>query len=68
MTTTKSTYRADADDLTVYRIDAHGEYWDLNAEGAAIHDASELADFIHELHEVGTFDASTRDELLDEIA
>jgi len=68
MTTTESTYRADADDLTVYRIDEHGEWFDLNAEGAPIHSASELADFIHELHDVGAFDAATRDELLDEIA
>jgi len=65
--TMTDTFHADADDLTVYRTDANGETFDLNAHGAPCADAGDLKDFIAELHGQGAYDAATRDALLEDL-
>lgn len=63
-----SRYEIHPEQLTVIRIDAHGERWDLNAEGEPCETLEDLSDFIRELHRQGAFDATTVSDLLVDVA
>jgi len=58
-------YHVDADIPTIYRIDDHGEMWDLNADGAPLRGARDFEDFARTLcRQQGAFDSETLSEIL----
>lgn len=63
-----STYALDITNLTVIATDAHGERFDLNAQGARCRDFAELRDFINELRDEGAFGEEVRGALLTRLA
>jgi len=59
-----TTISVDLDALTVIATGTDGEAHDLNAEGDPCRTVGELAAFVRELHEQGSFGAAVRDDLL----
>lgn len=65
---TGEAYSVDTEGLTLLYRDEQGELWDLNALGEPCRTAADLCALIEELHQAGTFNAATRDDMMADVA
>jgi len=55
------------DTLTLYHVDEHGEYWDMNAKGEPITDKADLIVFICDMADELDFSEELLTELITDV-